>query len=123
MILSIGAFRIKENSEAQPGTDNAAIYHDLKIDFGTMTPERIAETLCRASQSVRVKVQNSELRPAFKRDGAWPKDGQTFDYHELYQRADKRPARETVLEREIQKAVAHGNHAHADILREILHNS
>ena len=119
MILSIGTFKIK----ADKGSTDTVTYHDLKIDFGAMTPELIASTLCAQSQSLRVKLQNSVLRPEFKRDGEWPEDDQTFDFVTLYERAEKRSARETVLEREIQKAEAEGDHAHADILREVLDNA
>ena len=118
MILSIGEFKIKAKNDSP----DSAIYAHLKIDFGSMTAEQIATTLCAQSQSPRVKVQNTVLRPSFNRDGVWPEDGQTFEYEALYERAEKRPARETVLEREIQRALAIGDDGLADILRGVLNN-
>ena len=88
--------------------------------MGERSVDECFAALVSQSQSLRVKVQNSVIRPVIKETGEWPADGQVFSFEEIYERAEQRPAREMVLQREISKAEAAGETVVADVLRGLL---
>ena len=91
--------------------------------MGERSVDECFAALVSQSQSLRVKVQNSVIRPVIKETGEWPKDGQTLNYDDMYRREEQKASRYYVLHAEIRKAEALGDTVTADVLRGVLEDT